>query len=138
MNLLIDYALRFVGVPYIYGGKNPLVGLDCSGLVSLILKAGGALFFGMELSSGGIYEFLIKKHPTCDPKPGAVVFFGKDLQHICHVAFCLSDKIMIEAGGGHADTLTRQKAIEHNAFVKVMPIKYRSDYLCSIYPDYVL
>ncbi|NDD53888.1 peptidoglycan endopeptidase [bacterium] len=36
---LIQYAMRFVGVPYVYGGNNPLSGMDCSGFVCECLKA---------------------------------------------------------------------------------------------------
>ncbi|RYV50042.1 NlpC/P60 family protein [Pengzhenrongella frigida] len=30
---LVDAAMAYVGVPYVWGGENPATGLDCSGLV---------------------------------------------------------------------------------------------------------
>lgn len=36
----IDLAVRFIGHPYLYGGRSAL-GLDCSGLVQLVLQACG-------------------------------------------------------------------------------------------------
>jgi cell wall-associated NlpC family hydrolase len=39
MDLLIQYAMSFIGVPYRWGGSNPITGFDCSGLVQEILKS---------------------------------------------------------------------------------------------------
>ncbi len=36
----VDSALQFIGLPYLFGGKTGL-GLDCSGLVQLVLQAAG-------------------------------------------------------------------------------------------------
>src|SRR4030095_3182792 len=34
----VDVARRYLGVPYAFGGTNPAVGLDCSGLVQLVFR----------------------------------------------------------------------------------------------------
>jgi len=36
----VDNALRFIGLPYLFGGKSAF-GLDCSGLVQIVLQAAG-------------------------------------------------------------------------------------------------
>ena len=35
---VLDHAPKYLGVPYIYGGNNPKVGLDCSSYVSLVWR----------------------------------------------------------------------------------------------------
>ena len=35
---IVNYALQFVGNPYVYGGTNPNTGADCSGFTSYILR----------------------------------------------------------------------------------------------------
>lgn len=37
-NAIVDYAMRFLGVPYVYGGSTP-AGFDCSGLTSYVYRA---------------------------------------------------------------------------------------------------
>ncbi len=34
----VDVARRYLGVPYVFGGSNPAIGLDCSGLVQLVFR----------------------------------------------------------------------------------------------------
>ena len=40
-NIITTTALKYLGVRYIYGGKDPNYGLDCSGLVTVVLKEHG-------------------------------------------------------------------------------------------------
>ena len=38
---IVAIAHKYLGVPYVWGGTNPAVGLDCSGLTQLVLKQVG-------------------------------------------------------------------------------------------------
>lgn len=71
-------ALKYLGVPYVWGGENPNIGLDCSGLVKIVFKKFGVELFhysGTQAQSGvpvGYDEL----------QPGDLVFFGSPIHHV--------------------------------------------------------
>jgi cell wall-associated NlpC family hydrolase len=136
MNWLLQYALQFVGTPYLYGGSTPITGFDCSGLVGELMIAAGELPFNYRGNAQMLYDYFEKNGTVGAYGPGALAFYGVDTKHIDHVAFSLDGFIMVEAGGGKADTLTPAIAVSEHAFVKVRPLKYRKDFLCTIKPGY--
>lgn len=136
MDLLIYAAFRYLGIPYIYGGKTPVKGLDCSGFVSELMKGCGVIPHHADWNAQEIYNNLEKTSVLGRYSPGSLSFYGKDLNHIDHVGFCLNQFTMIESAGGDHLTLTIQDAAAKNACVRIRPIKYRQDFLCVIKPDY--
>lgn len=143
IDYLIFYALSFVGTPYKFGGNTPLDGgMDCSGYVGEVLKAAGILDNHADLSAQGIYNYLtdkkqhLKSASISNPERGAVSFYGKDLRHISHVALCINDKLMINAGGGNESVLTKEDAITAEAFIKIRPVNYRHDLVAILMPNY--
>lgn len=137
MELILNYALRFVGTPYKWGGKNPLEGLDCSGLVQILLRAAAILPSSPVLSAQAIHDELIDQGcQVSDPKLGAIVFFGKSLKEIDHVGFCVDAVRMIEARGGDHTTLTLKDAIAKEAFVEIRPRSHRGDQVAVVMPNY--
>jgi cell wall-associated NlpC family hydrolase len=131
MHVLAEYALSFLGVPYIYGG-NYRDGLDCSGFVCEVLRAGG-LIKG-DYSAQGLYDEL-RNFPQ---KRGAnsLAFFGADDKNIVHVGFCLNTDLMIEAGGGDQWVTSIEIAKKQGACVRIRPINFRRDFLTTIMPIY--
>lgn len=134
---VIEYALRFVGVPYLYGGNNPLTGWDCSAYICELLKSTGVIPWQVDLNAQGLRETLLKtKHesifPTC--VEGSILFFGKSKTAITHTALALNQKIMLEAGGGDSTTTSVQEAGRRGAFVRIRPIRH--DLIDSILPEY--
>ena len=125
---LINYLMLFVGTPYMWAGKNPVIGFDCSGLICEGLMATGLLPFGSVLSSQQLYDHFKAAKPEPIAARGNLAFFGKDAKSIEHVGLVIGDGLMVEAGGGDHTVTDRGKASDKNAFVKVRPIHYRRDF----------
>lgn len=137
MKNLIEYALKFIGVPYKWGGNNPMTGFDCSGLVQFILQSVGVdprgdqtaqLLHDLLLANGG--------RVIADPAPGAICFYGKTPSSISHVSFCLSRYQIIEAGGGDSTTVSVVEAARRDACVRVRVADGRKDRVEIVLPNY--
>lgn len=135
MNLLITYAMQFVGKPYIWGGDHPSVGFDCSGLVQEILKSAGLDPIGDQTAQGLYNHF--EKHGSINTwGVGSLAFFGKSVKEITHIAFCVDQYRMIEAGGAGSNCKTVNDAIKEKAFVRMRLINSRKDLVAMIKPRY--
>lgn len=141
MNVAIEevlrtYAAAMIGIPYKFGGKNPIEGLDCSGLVQLLLRSAGVLK-GSFLSAAAMRDVLIASGAQpCSPCFGAVAFFADARGHIDHVGFCLNEHFMVEARGGAETTLTREDAAAKGAFVEPRLISHRDKLVAALMPAY--
>jgi len=138
MQHLINYAMQFVGRPYIWGGDDPMRGYDCSGYVQDLLHFAGEDPPGDQTAQALFNHF---SEPTKGKYgiygPGALAFYGKDAKHVTHIAFCIDQYRCLEAAGGGSTTLTENDAIKQNAFIRGGLIKRRSDFLCVIKPMYL-
>jgi cell wall-associated NlpC family hydrolase len=90
-------GLRFLGIPYLWGGSTPK-GFDCSGLVQRIYRLNGLVLprdsdmqarFGAEKRVGSIDDL----------EPGDLVFFGRAAQRITHVGMVVPDRLFLHAYG---------------------------------------
>ena len=128
-----EYALKFVGSPYIWGGDGSgakFNGLDCSGLVLECLWAFGKLPKG-DLTAQGINDKLYAmgwRHGLYI-KEGDILFFGKDTKHITHVALAIGDGLMVEAGGGGSKCKTPATS---TGMVWVRPIAWRDNLVSAL------
>lgn len=136
LELLKLYALSFLGVPYFFGGDDPMSGFDCSGLVCELLRSTGVVPYKYRANAQGIFQLLKPTAFACAPQAGAVAFFGKGVNEIVHVGFCLDETTMIEAGGGDSMTASEAVASNQNAFVRLRPIRFRKDFLFTVIPRY--
>lgn len=129
------YALSFLNIPYIYGSKNPTVALDCSGLVSEILKANRMIGPHETLSSQDLFDRFNTGTPNVF-KIGTLVFYGQSATKIEHVAMLVDTNTIIESAGGDSTTTSLEIAQQMNAFVKLRDYRYRSDLVAVIRPRY--
>ena len=132
---LIQYEMAFLGKPYLWGGDDPMAGFDCSGLQHEGLSAVG-LAPPTRTTAQGMFAFYNSNARgwTGIMKPGTLLFFGKSLKEITHIALYLGDGLMLEAGGGGSRTTDQKTAIVMNAFVRIRPVSRRSDLVASVLP----
>lgn len=74
---VVDVALRYVGVPYVWGGASPS-GFDCSGLVQYSYAQVGV---SLPHSSRAQYNVGVAVARS-DLQPGDLVFFGSPIHHV--------------------------------------------------------
>ena len=128
---LSEYALKFIGRPYVWGGDGSgkcAGGFDCSGFGLECLWAFGILPNG-DLTAQGIYDILYNQLVWSTPERGKekaddLLFFDKDDKHITHIAICVGGGLMVEAGGGGSKCKTPATS---TGMVRVRPISWRKD-----------
>lgn len=145
LGVLSVFLASALGIPYHYGGNNPIDGYDCSGFVMEFMHMFDVGPKG-DASAQMIYDYY-RKHLdetvsgigydfTKPPPLGTLVFFGKDSKHISHIGLMINQAQMAEAGGGTRDTLTEREAANNNAYIKIRPYTRRKDVVDMIVPKY--
>ena len=92
---IIDTALFFQNVPYLWGGKN-VFGIDCSGLVQTVFKLNGIRLHRdayQQAEQGETVDFLT------EVQPGDVAFFDNEAGRITHVGIMINPAEIIHASG---------------------------------------
>ncbi|MCK5608300.1 C40 family peptidase [Candidatus Pacearchaeota archaeon] len=137
MSLLTSIAFSLLWIPYMWGGNIPYTGLDCSGMVLIPLKKIDLIPEKTDLSAQGIYDHLINlKFSSCAPQEDCILFFGKSVQRITHIAIAINKTRMIEARGGGRTTNSIKGALRKNAQVDLTKIDRRKDLVASIKVEY--
>lgn len=134
--VLYESAWRLVGKPYIWGGDNPVLGFDCSGLIIELLTTVGMWPPKKDTTAQGLYYHFEQFGQIGKKEFGSLVFYGKDLNLITHVAMIIEPGFILEAGSGGSKTKTVQDAIDQDAFVRVRPLENRKDIVAIILPNY--
>jgi cell wall-associated NlpC family hydrolase len=70
-DLIVQRALAYQGVPYVFGGTSPRSGFDCSGFVQYVFAT-----VGIRIPRTADAQFAVGRIvPPADPEPGDLVFF---------------------------------------------------------------
>ena len=92
---LINIAMRFGGVPYVWGGETP-AGFDCSGFVQYVFRQIG---INLPRTADVQYELGRKVLPT-ELQPGDLVFFETYEPGASHNGIYVGDGNFIGANSG--------------------------------------
>lgn len=96
------------------------------------LQAFGILPSG-DKTAQGIHDAIMDKSGHVVPRmyiaADDLLFFGKDTEHITHVAIAIDNLLMIEAGGGNSKCKTPATS---TGMVRVRPISWRKDLVAAL------
>jgi cell wall-associated NlpC family hydrolase len=105
---VVETALAYSGIPYVWAGETPSGGFDCSGLVLYVFRQ-----HGVNLPHYSRLQFTMGEPVTpTDLRPGDTVFFGTPVYHVG-----------IYAGGGYFIHAPRTGDV-----VKLSKLAERKDY----------
>lgn len=136
LEYLKQVAFSYLGVPYIWGGDDPIVGMDCSGGAQELLAVVGMDPPGDQTAQGLYNYFMANGAIPGKVGLGALAFYGTSTSGITHVAVMMDDKIIFEFGGGGSSTTSREKAAQQNAVGRLRPLRRRSDLVAVLMPNY--
>jgi len=106
---MMSEALKYLGMPYVWGGSKPSSSFDCSGYVSWVLNNSG--WNVGRLGARALYGISTPVSPG-NARPGDLVFFHSTYKTktpgISHVGIYVGDGMMVHAGDpiGFADITT--------------------------------
>ncbi|NPV58345.1 MAG: C40 family peptidase [Actinobacteria bacterium] len=114
---VVNEAMRYLGVPYVYGGGGPN-GFDCSGLVQYVFRK-----FGVNLT-----HYTVTQAQAGTPvsrselRPGDVIFFGENggTGFLYHVGIYVGNNSFIHAP--HTGDVVKISRLEG---------KYDANYACA-------
>lgn len=80
-NSVVEYALQFVGNPYVYGGNDPHTGVDCSGFTRYILSHSAGVSLNRTAASQSSQGRTVSAE---EARPGDLVFYsgGGGINHV--------------------------------------------------------
>jgi cell wall-associated NlpC family hydrolase len=126
LSIAREVAFSLLNKPYIWGGDNPVEGIDCSGLVIEILKSIGLLPSKGDWTAHGLYN-RFKDHiiNEQDVSEGCLIFWQNKDGTCNHVEYALSTTLSIGARGGGSQVKTTKDALKYGAYSKIRPWKGR-------------
>ena len=123
--LAVEALKMHMGLPYKWGGNDPMTGFDCSGLMVEVLQTVGLMGRGSDDTADGLSRMF---NETEVFQPGVMVFWdwNKDgrIDHVEMIAHVDDDGEIytVGASGGDSSTSSVQAAIMADAYVKMRPL----------------
>ncbi|MEJ7612483.1 MAG: NlpC/P60 family protein [Candidatus Fervidibacter sacchari] len=94
---IVAEAMKYLGVPYKYGGTSPVKGLDCSAFVQRVFAARGVR---LPRTAAEQAKVGISVHPS-DLRPGDRLYFAVKGNRIDHCGIYIGNGLFIHASGRH-------------------------------------
>ena len=91
---IVDYALQFVGNPYVYGGTSLTEGADCSGFVQSVFGK-----FGIKINRVSADQATNGREISLDEiQPGDLIFYvSRGSSRISHVSLYIGNDMVVHA-----------------------------------------
>lgn len=90
---LVNYALQFVGNPYVYGGESLTDGTDCSGFTMLVYR-----HYGISIPHGATSQsYYGTPISVSDVEPGDLLFYTDDEGGYGHVTMYIGNGQVVHA-----------------------------------------
>lgn len=99
--ILTQSALRFLGVPYVFGGSSP-AGFDCSAYVQHVYAT-----IGIALPRTADAQYEVGGPAIGGPAPGDLVFFQTYTEGVSHVGIYLGNGEFVHASSSHGVMVSR-------------------------------
>lgn len=91
---IVDYAMQFLGDPYIHGGQSLATGTDCSGFTMYVLAEFGYL---ISRTPQGQYTGAGRSTSYSEAQPGDIICYSENGSTCSHVAFYIGDGKILHA-----------------------------------------
>ena len=131
-HVLVEKMKSLLGIPYIWGGKSPENGLDCSGAITYTMAQLNLVpkSFPGSTNSQTLYK-MSKPIAAAEVKAGDLAFYGSTglfglFPSVSHVMMATGDGKLIGSSGGGPSTTSLEIAKQQNAKVKILPSTYRA------------
>lgn len=89
---IVDYAMQYLGYPYVHGGRSLATGTDCSGFTCYIYAEFG---YSIGRTPSGQYKSDGRSIDYSEIQPGDIICYGKS--KCTHVAMYIGDGQIIHA-----------------------------------------
>ncbi|HJC48451.1 MAG TPA: SH3 domain-containing protein [Candidatus Lachnoclostridium pullistercoris] len=90
---IVNYALQFVGNPYVWGGTSLTKGADCSGFTMKVLE-----HFGISLPHySGSQAKMGRSVSSSEMRPGDLIFYANSSGTVNHVAMYIGNGQIVHA-----------------------------------------
>jgi cell wall-associated NlpC family hydrolase len=101
-DLIVQRALAYQGVPYVWGGTSPRSGFDCSGFVQYVYAS-----VGIRIPRTADAQFAAGRFvPPGNPEPGDLVFFQTYDYGASHVGIYMGSGQFVVEGGSSVHVAT--------------------------------